>query len=169
VGQILNTSHVDAAVLVDKNMPQIKSILVAYAENIHDDLALSLALRMLGNDSSITLKVFRFAPESTEENALSYEFMNMLDICPPDVKSRVEVIYLEDSDPMNTVIEASKEVDLTIAGTSRTWGIERQTLGVYTDKLAKECHSSLLIARRYSPMMSHISSLFNTSNLQTTK
>ncbi|GBF81844.1 cation:proton antiporter [Aphanothece sacrum] len=169
VGQILNTSHVDAAVLVDKNMPQIKSILVAYAENIHDDLALSLALRMLGNDPSITLKVFRFAPESTQENALSYEFMNMLDICPQEVRSRVEVIYLEDSDPMNTVIEASKEVDLTIAGTSRTWGIERQTLGLYTDKLAKECHSSLLIARRYSPMMSHISSLFNSSNLQTTK
>ncbi|ACK67778.1 sodium/hydrogen exchanger [Rippkaea orientalis PCC 8801] len=168
VGQILNTSPVDAAVLVDKNLKKVKSILVAYAENIHDDLALSLALRMLGNDPSITLKVFRFASaESLPDNALSYEFMNMLDICPTEVKSRVEVIYLEDLDPMNKVIETSKEVDLTIAGTSRTWGIERQTLGIYTDKLARECHSSLLITRRYSPMMSHMATFLGTSNLQT--
>lgn len=57
------------------------------------------------------------------------------------------------------------KADLTIAGTSRTWGIERQTLGVYTDQLARECHSSLLITRRYSPIMSHLTSLFDAKTI----
>ncbi|MBR8829814.1 MAG: Glutathione-regulated potassium-efflux system protein KefB [Chroococcopsis gigantea SAG 12.99] len=160
VGKILNTSPVDVAVFIDKQPLKLDSILVAYSENNHDDLGLSLALRLLLHDPGRKVKVLRFYHEDLDEyNNISNEFKNMIDLLPPLVQSRIEVLRLTDSEPIEKVILASQDVDLTIAGTSRTWGIERQTLGFYTDRLAQECHSSLLITRRYSSVSSHIQSL----------
>ncbi|PSF38354.1 sodium:proton antiporter [Aphanothece hegewaldii CCALA 016] len=159
VGKILNTSPVDVAVFVNKKPNNLKSLLVAYAENVHDDLGLSLALRMLVNDSKKHLEILRFFPSSSSEVESSYEFRKMFELLPSEVKTRLQITNLESAEPMQVVIEASQNVDLTIAGTSRTWGIERQTLGLYTDRLAQECQSSLLIARRYSPVNNHLQSL----------
>ncbi|MFM6191631.1 MAG: cation:proton antiporter [Planktothrix sp.] len=157
VGQILNTSPTDVAVFVSKEQHQIQSLLVAYASNIHDDLGLTLALRMLFNDPNRQLKILVTLQEPDEE--FSYELRNVIDALPPPIQARVQLIRVEDTDPIQAVIEASTTVDLTIAGTSRTWGIERQTLGRYTDQLAQDCHSSLLITRSYSQVASHIASL----------
>lgn len=161
VGKILNNSPADVAVFVNKHRSQFHSLLVAYAENIHDDLGFSLALRMLLNDRQRILQVLRFHPtEQTQQETSSYEFRKLLEILPESVRSRIEIIQLnENTDPIQSVVEASRQVDLTIAGTSRTWGIERQTLGRYTDELAQNCHSSLLITRRYSRVISHLTSL----------
>lgn len=159
VGKILNNSPVDVAVFVNKQKPQLQSLLVAYADNIHDDLGFSLALRMLFNNADRHLKVLRLHRISPNSEESSYEFQKMLGILPEAVKSRIEIIEITESDPIKTVVEASRDVDLTIAGTSRTWGIERQTLGRYTDELAQDCHSSLLITRRYSRVISHLTSL----------
>lgn len=160
VGKILNTSPVDVAVFVDKKPSELNSLLVAYAENMHDDLGLSLALRMLINDSKRKLEILRFFPTAANEVDSSHEFRRMFDLLPSEVKTRLHITNLESAEPMQVVIEASQHVDLTIAGTSRTWGIERQTLGLYTDRLAQECQSSLLITRRYSPVTNHLQSLF---------
>jgi Kef-type K+ transport system membrane component KefB/nucleotide-binding universal stress UspA family protein len=172
VGKILNTSPVDVAVFVNKRLAlgeraegdrfnSFNSLLVAYAENIHDDLALSIALRLLIHDPQRRLTILRFPHGDLDEHDISFELKNLLKILPSEVRDRVESIRLENDRPIETVIEASRNVDLTIAGTSRTWGIERQTLGFYTDKLAQDCHSSLLITRRYSPVSSHIQSLID--------
>ncbi len=157
VGKILNTSPTDVAVFVNKEQQQIQSLLVAYSSNIHDDLGLTLALRMMFNDPNCYLKILVTSNEPEEE--LSYELRNMIDVLPARIKSRLQLIRLQDTNPIQAVIEASKTVDLTIAGTSRTWGIERQTLGRYTDQLAQDCHSSLLITRSYSQVTSHLESL----------
>jgi len=159
VGKVLNHSPVDVAVFVNKQKQQLISLLVAYADNIHDDLGFSLALRMLFNNADRRLKVLRFNSLSSNSEESSYEFQKMLEILPEAVRSRIEIIQLKDAEPIKAVVEASREVDLTIAGTSRTWGIERQTLGRYTDELAQDCHSSLLITRRYSRVISHLASL----------
>lgn len=157
VGKILNNSPTDVAVFVNKEQQQIQSLLVAYASNIHDDLGLTLALRMMFNDPNCRLKILVTLNEPEEE--LSYELRNMIDVLPTGIKSRLQLIRLQETNPIQAVIEASKTVDLTIAGTSRTWGIERQTLGRYTDQLAQDCYSSLLITRSYSQVTSHIESL----------
>jgi nucleotide-binding universal stress UspA family protein len=159
VGKILNTSPVDVAVFVNKGIDRLVSVLVAYADNIHDDLALSIALRLLINDPTRRLTILRFPHSDLDEHEISFEFKTLWNILPADVQNRVEIVDLENDRPIEAVLEASKSVDLTIAGTSRTWGIERQTLGSYTDKLAQDCHSSLLITRRYSPVSDHVRSL----------
>ncbi|MBW4682003.1 MAG: cation:proton antiporter [Microcoleus vaginatus WJT46-NPBG5] len=160
VGQILTTAPVDVAVFVDGGQQQrLNALLVPYTANIHDDLALELALRLLVNDKTRRLTVLRVATGSQREIELSNEFSTVMTQLPAAVRARIDVPIVEAADPLQAVVDASKSVDLTIAGTSRAWGIERQTLGRYTDELAIQCHSSLLITRRYSQVTSHLASV----------
>lgn len=159
VGQILSMAPVDVAVFVDRGRERLESILVPYAANTHDDLALELALRLLVNSDLRTLTVLRVVQEAEASSELSHEFRTVMQQLPKVVRDRIDLQTIEAPEPIQAVVEASETVDLTIAGTSRTWGIERQTLGRYTDELAIECRSSLLITRRYSQVTSHLTSV----------
>jgi Kef-type K+ transport system membrane component KefB/nucleotide-binding universal stress UspA family protein len=178
VGQILNNSPTDVAVFVNKDKnkgeSQWKSLLVAYVSNDHSDLALSLALRMLFSDPERNLDIIKSTQVNAGEEGISSELWRTMESLPDAVRSRIKIATVASEDPIQEVIKASSDADLTIAGTSRTWGIERQTLGRYTDKLAKECQSSLLITRRYNKVSHHITSLLEremsdkpTENLST--
>ncbi|MEH2437132.1 MAG: cation:proton antiporter [Nostoc sp.] len=158
VGQMLTTAPVDVAVFVDKGKKQLESLLVPYSANIHDDLALILALRLLINRETCMLQILQIVANHAKEES-SYELHTMMEQLPPSVRDRIEIKILEAPEPIQAVIQASEGVDLTIAGTSRAWGIERQTLGRYTDQLAIQCRSSLLITRRYSQVTAHLASM----------
>ncbi|MEH2322664.1 MAG: cation:proton antiporter [Nostoc sp.] len=157
VGQMLTTAPVDVAVFVDKGKEQLESLLVPYSANIHDDLALILALRLLINRDCM-LQILQIVANQAKEE-VSYELNTMMEQLPTSVRDRIEIKILEAPEPIQAVIQASEGVDLTIAGTSRAWGIERQTLGRYTDQLAIQCRSSLLITRRYSQVTAHLASM----------
>ncbi|MEH2091423.1 cation:proton antiporter [Nostoc sp.] len=159
VGQMLTTAPVDVAVFVDRGSDRLESLLVPYSANIHDDLALIIALRLLINRETCMLQILQVVPENHLKDELSYELNTMMEQLPSSVRDRIEIKIVQAPDPIQAVVEASKNVDLTIAGTSRTWGIERQTLGRYTDQLAIQCSSSLLIARRYSQVTAHLASM----------
>ncbi len=158
VGKILTTAPVDVAVFVDRGGDRLESLLVPYSANIHDDLALILALRLLINHETCMLQVLHVLPENRLKDELSYELDMMIGQLPRSVRDRIQIKIVQSPEPIQALIEASKSVDLTIAGTSRTWGIERQTLGRYTDQLAIQCRSSLLITRRYSQVTAHLAS-----------
>lgn len=158
VGQMLTTAPVDVAVFIDKGKERLESLLVPYSANIHDDLALILALRLLINRETCMLQILQIVSNNPKEE-LSYELHTMMEQLPTSVRDRIEIKIVEASEPIQAVIQASEDVDLTIAGTSRAWGIERQTLGRYTDQLAIQCRSSLLITRRYSQVTAHLASI----------
>lgn len=164
VGQILSTAPVDVAVFVDRGKERLERILVPYAANTHDDLGLELAIRLLLNNELRTLTVLQVVKGENAPREMSHEFEILMEQLPPAVRDRITLDMVESSEPIQAVIEASNYVDLTIAGTSRTWGIERQTLGRYTDALAIECRSSLLITRRFSQVTSHLSSILLNQN-----
>jgi Kef-type K+ transport system membrane component KefB/nucleotide-binding universal stress UspA family protein len=166
VGQILSTAPVDVAVFVDRGQEKWQNLLVAYSANIHDDLGLEIALRLLFNDDNRHLTVLQVAQENQAKNELSYEFRQVLEQLPTAVRDRIDIKIVLAPEPIAAVVAASHNVDLTIAGTSRTWGIERQTLGRYTDQLAVQCHSSLLITRRYSQVTSHLASVLKIEDNQ---
>ena len=159
VGQILSTAKVDVAIFVDRGRERLNNLLVPYAANIHDDLGLELALRLLVNSQERRLTVLRVAVNGEAENELSYEFRRVIEQLPVSVRSRIETPIVEAAEPIQAVVAASANADLTIAGTSREWGIERQTLGQYTDELVVQCHSLLLIARCYVKVRSHLASV----------
>ncbi|MEH2453235.1 cation:proton antiporter [Nostoc sp.] len=158
VGQMLTTAPVDVAVFIDKGKERLESLLVPYSANIHDDLTLILALRLLINRETCMLQILQIVSNNTKEE-LSYELHTMMEQLPTSVRDRIEIKIVEAAEPIQAVIQASEGVDLTIAGTSRAWGIERQTLGRYTDQLAIQCRSSLLITRRYSQVTAHLASM----------
>jgi nucleotide-binding universal stress UspA family protein len=166
VGQILSTTPVDVAVFVDKGGDRLESILVPYSANIHDDLALIIALRMLINRDTCMLQVLQVFTTNHAQDELSYELNAMIERLPKNVRDRIEIKTVTSPEPIQAVIAASENVDLTIVGTSRLWGIERQTLGRYTDQLAIQCRSSLLITRRYSQVTSHLTALLPAVNVQ---
>ncbi|MBG1268763.1 cation:proton antiporter [Nostoc sp. WHI] len=159
VGQMLTTAPVDVAVFVDRGSDRLESLLVPYSANIHDDLAFILALRLLINNETCMLQVLQVLPPNCLKDELSHDLDMMIQQLPKSVRDRIEIKIVQAPDPIQAVVEASKNVDLTIAGTSRTWGIERQTLGRYTDQLAIQCSSSLLITRRYSQVTAHLASV----------
>lgn len=165
VGQILSTAPADVAVFVDRGKERLENLLVPYSSNIHDDLALEIALRLLFNHDTCCLTVLRVSKNELNQNDLSHEFRSLLELLPSSIRDRIDIQFIEAIEPMEAVVAASETVDVTIAGTSRAWGIERQTLGRYTDLLATECRSSLLITRRYSQVTSHLSSILKSTTI----
>jgi Kef-type K+ transport system membrane component KefB/nucleotide-binding universal stress UspA family protein len=165
VRQILATATTDVAVLVDTSNPDeiidrtYQKILVPYTANTHDDLALELALRLLFNDEQRSLHVLQLSPLSLTVSELSYEMNQSIADLPSDVRGRIHLETVPSENLMGVVITESRTADLTIAGTSRNWGVQRNTLGRYTDELALHCNSPLLITRRHSQLTSHLSFL----------
>jgi Kef-type K+ transport system membrane component KefB/nucleotide-binding universal stress UspA family protein len=159
VGQILSMAKTDVAVYVNRQDRQLERLLVPYVAGIHSDLGLELALRMLVNQPSAFLTVLRVTVPGQIVSELSNEFRLVMTQLPKSVRDRISLEIIESSDPLQAVITASATADLTIAGASREWGIERQTLGQYTDALACECRSPVLITRRYSQVTSHMAAL----------
>jgi Kef-type K+ transport system membrane component KefB/nucleotide-binding universal stress UspA family protein len=166
VRQILATAPADVAVFVDSEIPQpdrdYDRLLVAYTANTHDDLALELALRMLFNDDRRQLYLLQASPIAPTVSESSYDMNQLIANLPSDVRGRIQMENAH-GDLMEAVVNASKNADLTIAGTSRSWGVQRHTLGRYTDELALRCHSPLLITRRYSQLTSHLGFLLDTN------
>lgn len=156
VGQFLSMVPLDVAVYVERGQELLEKLLVPYSGNIHDDLALELALRLLVNSDSRSLTILRVVQSGQTNSELSYELSAVMQNLSRKMRDRIDVQIQEAAEPIQAAVEASARVDLTIAGTSRAWGIERQTLGRYTDQLANQCRSSLLIARRYSQVTSHL-------------
>jgi Kef-type K+ transport system membrane component KefB/nucleotide-binding universal stress UspA family protein len=173
VGQILSTAKTDVAVFVDRPRElSLRSLLVPYVAGIHNDLGLELAIRILVNRPTSQLSVLRVASPDQEAGDLSYEFRTIMQQLPVWVRDRIDLSVVEAADAIQAVVEASRSVDLTIAGASREWGIERQTLGQYTDELAVQCQSPLLILRRYSHVTTHLAAVLNpetSSDLENTQ
>lgn len=160
VGKILSTARADVAVFIDRQHSKLENLLVPYIPNIHNDLGLEIALRLLVNSATASLTILR-VKQDYQDLPLSYELRTLLDHLPEAVRERIHIPEVEADNPIEAVVEASGRADLTIAGASREWGLERQTLGYYTDELAVRCQSSLLITRRYSQVTSHLASVLD--------
>lgn len=163
VGRLLSIAPRDVAVFVDQQLTDLRQIVVPYGASSHNDLALELALRLIFNLPDCHLRVLRLVTDAYSDSELSREFSRLIDRIDPTVGRRIETPVITTTDPIGAVVDASRQADLTIAGASREWGLERQTLGRYADALANQCHSSLLITRKYSQVTSpHLSSLLPT-------
>jgi Kef-type K+ transport system membrane component KefB len=162
VAQMLGHTPADVAVFIDAGAePAIvqpyHTLFVPYTANNHDDLAVEIALRMLWNDPQRQLQLIQLIAPDSNDNELSAELCDLLDNLPVEVRSRIEIMKIDTVDAIATIGEISRRVDLTIAGIGRTWRRRTPTLDSYTDRLALQCVSSLLIARRYSQFSSHLS------------
>ncbi|PSB15389.1 sodium:proton antiporter [Phormidesmis priestleyi ULC007] len=169
VGQILSTAPVDVAVYVDRQTTKLERLLLPYVSNVHTDLGLELALRLLINCENSHLTILRLASGDQPHSELSYEFYNLIERLPQQVVERISMPIIEAASPILAVVDASRMADLTIAGASREWGLDRQTLGRYADELAVRCRSSLLITRRYNEVASHLTSVLESPGIESVR
>jgi Kef-type K+ transport system membrane component KefB len=162
VAKMLGTTPADVAVFIDANKDReittsYQKLLVPYTANNHDDLAVEIALRMLSNDRDRQLKLIQISSSETPGSELSAELDRLLENLPAEMSARIQISTLDAIDPIPKIVDISRHVDLTITGIGRTWGRRKPILDSYTDRLAIQCASSLLIARRYSQFSSHLS------------
>jgi Kef-type K+ transport system membrane component KefB len=167
VAQLLSQTPADVAVFIDAGADRAiiqpyNTLFVPYTANNHDDLAVEIALRMLWNHPQRQLRLIQLIAPDSNDNELSAELCDLLDNLPAEVRSRIEIVKIDTVDAIATIGEISRQVDLTIAGIGRTWRRRTPTLDSYTDRLALQCVSSLLIARRYSQFSSHLSFALQT-------
>jgi nucleotide-binding universal stress UspA family protein len=164
VGQVLSAMPKDVAVFVGRNLTTLDAVLVPYIPSLHNDLALELGLRLVANIPTCRLTILQLAIDDYSEYALSHEFSTILAQMEAGMRDRIEIPTQSTHDPIAAIVEASRGADLTIAGASREWGVERQTLGRYADALSNHCHSSLLITRKYRQVSSpHLASILKAS------
>jgi Kef-type K+ transport system membrane component KefB len=161
VAKILATTPADVAVLIDANSDRAthnsyRHLLVPHTGNHHDDLAVEIALRLLWNDPQRQLKLGQINLTDAKDSGLSDEIQQLLTKLPARISSRIEILSIDEIDPIGKIEEISRQVDLTITGIGGTWGRRKPQLDRYTDRLAIHCVSSLLIARRYSQFGSHL-------------
>ncbi|MBW4519947.1 MAG: cation:proton antiporter [Scytolyngbya sp. HA4215-MV1] len=156
VGQILNLAKTDTAVFVDRQHNKLESLLVPYVDDIHSHLSLELAVRLLINHENCHLTILQITPENLTENDISNQLQPFLHPLPANLRDRIHIPVTQTNQALQAVVKASISADLTIVGVSREWGLERQTLGGYTDELSVQCHSSLLITRKYDGSNSHL-------------
>ncbi len=162
VAQMLENTPADVGVFIDADLNRVErayqTLLVPYtANNNHNDLAVEIALRMLWNDRTRRLKLIRIISPDTKHQNLSAELHHLLTNLPEDISSRIEISTLKAIDLIAEIEQISRGVDLTITGIGRTWGRRKPILDNYTDQLAINCVSSLLIVRRYGQFSSHLS------------
>ncbi|MBW4459484.1 MAG: cation:proton antiporter [Nodosilinea sp. WJT8-NPBG4] len=164
VGQVLGAVPKDVAVFVGRNLTSIDSVLVPYMASPHNDLALELGLRLVANISTCRLTILQLMLDDYSEHTLSNEFSTVIAQMNEATGDRIEILVKSTREPIAAIVEASRNADLTIAGASREWGVERQTLGRYADALSNHCHSSLLITRKYRQVASpHLASVLSAS------
>ncbi|MBD2107553.1 cation:proton antiporter [Nodosilinea sp. FACHB-13] len=164
VGQVLGAVPKDVAVFVGRNLTSIDTVLVPYMASPHNDLALELGLRLVANIPTCRLKILQLMIDDYNEHTLSNEFSTVIARMNEVMGDRIETLVQSTREPIPAIVEASRSADLTIAGASREWGVERQTLGRYADALSNHCHSSLLITRKYRQVASpHLASVLSGS------
>jgi Kef-type K+ transport system membrane component KefB len=162
VAKMLGNTPADMAVFIDANddssiSRSYKTLLVLYTANEHDDLAVEIAIRMLSNDRDRRLELIQVISPETKDGERSTELDSLLESLPAEMSARITISIIEAVDPIPKIEEISRHVDLTITGIGRTWRRRKLTLDNYTDRLAIQCVSSLLIARRYNQFSSHLS------------
>ena len=106
VGQILSTAPVDVAVFIERGGKRLETLLVPYAANIHDDLALELALRLLVNRDNCRLAILRVVPVGQVHSDLSYEFSSMMKQLPAGVRDHINIQNIEAVELIQAVISS---------------------------------------------------------------
>lgn len=126
----------DVLVFMDKNLPASpRRILVAYGGTEHCRRALLLADRMAVRlQADLTL----------------LEVVRQGHHVPPLATGTARWTdhqVIESGDPVETVIAAAREYDLTVVGIGEEWEVTPSTFGLRTERIASRCPSSLLIVR----------------------
>jgi L-asparagine transporter-like permease/nucleotide-binding universal stress UspA family protein len=151
IQRIMKTLPADMAVLKDRGVSSIETILLPWGGGLHARLGLEIAARIAhATGATIVLqRVVREGVDAEEEKDALAETVDGL--VGPDIDVRYQV---EQADSVTEGIGMALETtspDLVIIGASREWTIRQTLFGSIPDVVADTADCSVLMVRRYVP------------------
>lgn len=157
VGRIYNTPvqriirglKSDLAVLKDRGVEKLDSIIVPWGGGLHARLGLEIGIRM-ARASGARLRILRLVKEGTVAEQEKEELMEMIQPLVGDF-DRLDIVVNESEDVTGGIFEELRKDthDLVIIGASREWGIRNVLFGTIPDVVADKASCSVLMVRRY--------------------
>jgi nucleotide-binding universal stress UspA family protein len=151
VKRVIMDTEADLAVLRDRGVEQIKSILVPWGGGAHARLGLELAVRIArATGAAVHLqRIVRTDVDTAQERAALVRDVATI------VGDYNPVLYHVDR--AEGVVEgiegrlAAETYDLVIIGASHEWSIRTAVFGTIPDVIADRAYCSVLMVRRYRP------------------
>jgi len=151
VHRVLTASDTDVAILVDRGLGEIKSVMAPYLGGKHDRLALELAGRIARN-AKASLSVLHVVPPHRGDEDAVLNARNVVErtFTDPTTSGTVDFRVIEDPSPVAAVISQARQFDLVVIGVEEQWGMESHLFGFRPERIAREAGTSLLIVRKYA-------------------
>ncbi len=152
VHRVMQEASADVAVLIDRGLPdQIGSILIPYMGSTHDRFALELA-GAIARHSGAAITVLHVVPPDNRpddpEARPSARSAVEKTLSDPTQPLPVTFKVIPTNDPIDVVIEQCRPFDLVIVGVTEQWGLVSQLFGWRTERIARDCPTSMLLVRR---------------------
>jgi len=149
VQRIIKGLKSDLAVLKDRGVEKLDSIVLPWGGGLHARLGLELGIRM-ARASGARLRILRLVKAGTPPEQEKTELMERI---KPLVGGfdRLDIIVKESEDVTEGIFEELEREshDLVIIGASHEWGIRNVLFGTITDIVADKADCSVLMVRRY--------------------
>jgi Kef-type K+ transport system membrane component KefB/nucleotide-binding universal stress UspA family protein len=153
VHDVMTRAGTSVAVLVDRGIGWINTVLVPVSGGAHDRAALDLGIRLARHaGASVTvLRVLNLDPTKSATTDGTDDLLATLDVAPGGGGGRVVTKIVDHAEPMHAVIEETETgYDLVVIGAGAEWGLEHRSFGLQPETLVRDCPSSLLIVRQHA-------------------
>jgi nucleotide-binding universal stress UspA family protein len=150
VHRVLTTADTDVAIFVDRGMREVYTILVPYLGSLHDRFALELAAR-IGRSTKASITVLHIVPPGHPPKPEQQGAQRMMEkvINDPTQPVALTCEVVESAAPVDVVLKRAKNFDLVVIGVAEQWGLESHLFGWRSERIARDCPTSLLIVRKY--------------------
>lgn len=153
VASVMRSAETDVAVFIDRGFDAANRVLVPFLGTSHDRLALELAAR-IGRSGRTNVTVLHVvgstaSSESAAARTGARHEVNRI-FNDPTQPNPVNIRTVESETPVSAVLDVAKEFDLVVIGVAETWGLESQLFGMRSERIARDCPTSLLIVRKYA-------------------
>ena len=151
VHDVMSRASTSVAVLVDRGIGWINTVLVPVCGGAHDAAVLELGVRFARHaGAAVTvLQVLTLDPTKTAGVESARDLLARLEIDPAK-GGRVVTKVVDHSEPMHAVIEECENgYDLVVVGAGAEWGLEHRSFGLQPETLVRDCPASLLIVRQH--------------------
>jgi len=151
VKRVILHTKADLAVLKDRGLRSVDSILVPWGGGRHAHLGLEIAVR-IGRATGASVHLHRVVRPGVD---VAQERMDLVKAVGYIVEDYNPVLYhVEHADNVTDGIRAQLDAhsyDLVIIGASREWTVRQALFGTIPDVIADHAYCSVLMVRRYLP------------------
>ena len=149
IQRVISDAPADVAVLKNRGLEKIESILIPWGGGPHAQLGLELALR-IGQVTGARIDLLRIVENASDIAPETKELQEFVASIASGYEN-VEYLVIQDENVADRMSQQLKDEDynLVIIGASHEWRIRNVLFGSITDIVADAADCSVLMVRRY--------------------